>query len=495
MLILLRLLLPLVTVALLASQAPAVADDVPDRPVVVLPGIVGSVLEGPNDIYWGDAGALRRFERLMVSDGPRDPDDGLRATDLIDDIGVFGIPLVDQYNLLRDAFLEVGFEAGVSYFAYPYDWRQSNFTTASQLAAWIADHPVLANAEFDLVGHSMGGLIAEIYVRRHDPDRRVRRLVTMGTPLEGAVRAAGVLDDGWGDLANWFAGGLPAIKSVVLSFPSVYELLPRHTNCCAVGVPGDAEPLDITTMSGWEKIDWRSSTAPDLVQVEQALAAGRELGVLVASRMPEHLEVYRIISTLFDTPRTIYVDPNTRAVSTIVPGPGDGVVAAFSATRSRSDVADVTAAKHQTIFDDDGFVGALEVIFTDVIGPPKDVQDTVLSGITKDDVVVAIDTVGIYPEKSIAAIATAIEIRVRFSAEGRAPLDRLSVSLIHPDGSWTKAGFVQGSYRFDPAGGRVGRAEAEFLGTLPGLKNEGALRFSVAVGTERVASDAIQIID
>ncbi|WP_258177606.1 esterase/lipase family protein [Streptomyces solincola] len=48
------------------------------------------------------------------------------------------------------------------------------------------------HARIDLVGHSLGGLIARYYVQRLGGDRRVRTLVTLGTPHAGtsAVPAA-----------------------------------------------------------------------------------------------------------------------------------------------------------------------------------------------------------------------------------------------------------------------------------------------------------------
>ncbi|WP_405562396.1 esterase/lipase family protein [Streptomyces sp. NBC_01180] len=39
--------------------------------------------------------------------------------------------------------------------------------------------------DVDIVGHSLGGLIARYYVQRQGGDRRVRTLVTLGTPHEG----------------------------------------------------------------------------------------------------------------------------------------------------------------------------------------------------------------------------------------------------------------------------------------------------------------------
>ena len=40
-------------------------------------------------------------------------------------------------------------------------------------------------AQVDIVAHSMGGIIAAVYINRMGGDRRVRRLVTLGTPWQG----------------------------------------------------------------------------------------------------------------------------------------------------------------------------------------------------------------------------------------------------------------------------------------------------------------------
>ncbi|MEK9518936.1 alpha/beta fold hydrolase [Streptomyces venezuelae] len=45
------------------------------------------------------------------------------------------------------------------------------------------------HAEVDIVGHSLGGLIARYYVQRLDGDTRVRTLVTLGTPHSGTTVA------------------------------------------------------------------------------------------------------------------------------------------------------------------------------------------------------------------------------------------------------------------------------------------------------------------
>src|SRR5207249_1925538 len=52
----------------------------PERPLVFIPGILGSVLEEKGEVIWGDIRSLNRLSRLRITDGPKDPNDGLMAT-------------------------------------------------------------------------------------------------------------------------------------------------------------------------------------------------------------------------------------------------------------------------------------------------------------------------------------------------------------------------------------------------------------------------------
>ncbi|WP_406284789.1 esterase/lipase family protein [Streptomyces sp. NBC_00209] len=63
----------------------------------------------------------------------------------------------------------------------------------------------------DIVGHSLGGLIARYYVQRLAGDRRVRTLVTLGTPHSGTAVAP-------------LAGALPIVRQMRQGSPPVEEL-------------------------------------------------------------------------------------------------------------------------------------------------------------------------------------------------------------------------------------------------------------------------------
>ncbi|MFJ8883137.1 esterase/lipase family protein [Streptomyces sp. NPDC102402] len=94
--------------------------------------------------------------------------------------------------------------------------------------------------EIDIVGHSLGGLIARYYVQRIGGDRRVRTLVTLGTPHGGTAAAplAGAHPivrqmRGGSDLIEELRRPAPGCRTRFISFWSELDrvMLPVETAC------------------------------------------------------------------------------------------------------------------------------------------------------------------------------------------------------------------------------------------------------------------------
>ncbi|MCS0637098.1 alpha/beta fold hydrolase [Streptomyces sp. LP05-1] len=73
-------------------------------------------------------------------------------------------------------------------------------------------------ARVDIVGHSLGGLIARYYVQRLGGDRRVRTLVTLGTPHSGTAVAP-------------FAGAHPLVRQMRPGSAVLRELAEPAPEC------------------------------------------------------------------------------------------------------------------------------------------------------------------------------------------------------------------------------------------------------------------------
>lgn len=153
------------------------------------------------------------------------------------------------------------------YYLFLYDWRQDNLQAVRALDALIEEirrdyaDPRL---EVDLVAHSNGGLIARYYARYGTVDlldgndfpvtwagaERIRRLILLGTPNFGSVRA----------LTGFIEGtriGLGRIPPEVLaSFPSGYQLFPHALNEWLIGSRGQPLDRDLFDVEIWRRFQW-----------------------------------------------------------------------------------------------------------------------------------------------------------------------------------------------------------------------------------------------
>jgi pimeloyl-ACP methyl ester carboxylesterase/predicted GH43/DUF377 family glycosyl hydrolase len=76
---------------------------------------------------------------------------------------------------------------GYTVHEFLYDWRLPILTNADKLQAFIQSK--IPDGHFNILGHSMGGLIARSYLEKTRTSSRVDKLLTAGSPHEGAVNA------------------------------------------------------------------------------------------------------------------------------------------------------------------------------------------------------------------------------------------------------------------------------------------------------------------
>ncbi|MEP0857939.1 lecithin--cholesterol acyltransferase [Trichocoleus sp. DQ-U1] len=220
--------------------------------VVILPGILGSILQKDNKDLWAISGqAVWRIltqlgdtiHNLKLSqDDPQAENlgDGVRATALIQDTHLIpGFWKIDGYtktaHMIADHFdVIVGDiyndpdDRAANFYQFPYDWRRDNRVNArilkklidKRLKCW-REKSGASDAKVILMAHSMGGLVSRYYLEVLEGWKDSRALFTFGTPYRGSLKAVNFLANGYKQL-------FLDLTEVMRSLTSIYQLLPIY---------------------------------------------------------------------------------------------------------------------------------------------------------------------------------------------------------------------------------------------------------------------------
>jgi len=235
--------------------------------IVVLPGILGSVLQkNGKDIWALFPGAMARGVWTLGSsikdleldrDSPDEEDlgDGITAPRLIPDLHL--VPRlwkIDGYSRLIESLKNTfDLKPGENYFEFPYDWRRDNRGAARRLkrlsTEWLQGYrKEQPQAKLVLLAHSMGGLVARYFLECLDGWRDTRTLITFGTPYRGSLKAMDFIANGWRKKLGPVT--LLDLTDLLRSLTSVYQLLPTYR--CYDNGPGGlkrvAEAQDIPNL-------------------------------------------------------------------------------------------------------------------------------------------------------------------------------------------------------------------------------------------------------
>lgn len=222
--------------------------------IIVIPGITGSTLARDGTDIWSSkpmtllsalATLGSNIRKLQLPDdiGDQAPDDQICARALVSHLhfvpGLWS-PIHGYEKLVGRLQAVCARTTGnqrqfghLNPVLFPYDWRLSNRYNGRQLKAsaekalaqWRECAPQNQDAKIVFVCHSMGGLIARWYISREGGASLTRKMITLGTPYRGAIKALSVLADGPMPKLGRFGEKL---HPVVRSFPSVHQLLPSY---------------------------------------------------------------------------------------------------------------------------------------------------------------------------------------------------------------------------------------------------------------------------
>ena len=385
---------------------PAASHHGPDRnPIIAMPGILGTrLVDRPSEVIaWGafdpraadpaDPEGARLIALPIDGENLRELRDDVEPSGVLDRVRIrlLGVPLeIQAYAGILATLGAAGYRddalglAGeVDYgddhftcFQFDYDWRRDNVENAQRLHEFILEKRAYVRREylarygvdvpdirFDIVAHSMGGLISRYFLMYGSQDlpadglpeltwegaELVEKVVTVGTPNAGSVEAFVQLVEGRkiGPLLPYYP------PSLMGTFPSIYQLLPRERHAAVVW-SDTGEPVPVLDPAVWEEMGWGLAASgqagalevlmPGVVGADErrrrALAFQRSVleradafqrALDRPARAPDAIQLYLVAGDAEGTPARVSVRRERGTVEVIGRAPGDGTVIRSSA--------------------------------------------------------------------------------------------------------------------------------------------------------------------
>jgi pSer/pThr/pTyr-binding forkhead associated (FHA) protein len=226
------------------------------RPVVIVPGMMGSELWRGDERIWPNFRAMLSRPEIGAL-----PDEApVRAGGLLQDVVIVpNLIKLDQYSRLGGYLVEeLGYRRDVDLLEFGYDWRQDCRQSAAALGSAIAawrERERLARRPLTIIAHSLGCLVSRYYVERLGGKEVVDRLVLLGGPHAGVPKAVTTLARGPDLLPFGLFGG--RLRDVLKTYPSMYQILPVYE--CATDDSG-------STFSVFDDESWLADEQRELVR-------------------------------------------------------------------------------------------------------------------------------------------------------------------------------------------------------------------------------------
>lgn len=211
--------------------------------IVFIPGILGSRLIDPSTskVVWGDFD-LSSVPNLEFKEGHKFNSEPFLNAE------IRALFQLGGYSVYGDAIRDIEVNAAATnsgLLKFHYDWRQSNFESATDLESWLCsteNSTLIGEHNLVFVAHSMGGLVLKHWfhlffdegkgcINKNNSAQRILKVILVGTPHYGSAKI----------IKNFFDGysfGIPFVDSWISqrinkfghTFPSVYELIPIQNN-------------------------------------------------------------------------------------------------------------------------------------------------------------------------------------------------------------------------------------------------------------------------
>ena len=373
------------------------------NPVIVIHGFLGAKLaeNSTDELVWGsftgiqdlDNNKIRALSHPMaIGKKLKDLPCSSHASGLLDrvKINLLGVPFyLSAYDNLIDILVESGYmlegeplpegKKYYSLFVFYYDWRRDIPENAARLHRFILEkraylqkeykrcyHVDHYDVQFDIVAHSMGGLLARYYLRYGDQDlpdngsnptldwrgsKYVDKIAVIGTPNAGYL-------DTFLEMTNGLelAPGAPVYPpGLIGTYPTYYQMMPlTSTRSVIYDDDPNGKPVDLFDPRVWVNNRWGLADPaqdkilriilPEVQSAEQRHAIAIDHLVKCIRRAKQFTEAMRIRGTPPDdvsmalfvgdavpTTRTATVNRRDGSVEVSEYEAGDGKVLSSSA--------------------------------------------------------------------------------------------------------------------------------------------------------------------
>ncbi|KAJ1272767.1 hypothetical protein BS78_06G227300 [Paspalum vaginatum] len=364
-------------------------------PVLLVPGIAGSILEAVDE----DGNKERVWVRILAAEHEfRDklwskfdpstgetvsvnekiritvPEDryGLYAIDTLDPDMIIGDDTVYYYHDMIVEMIKWGYQEGKTLFGFGYDFRQSNrlSDTLDRFSKKLESvYTASGGKKINLITHSMGGLLVKCFIALHSDvfEKYVKSWIAIAAPFQGAPGyiTSSLLNgmsfvEGWE--SNFFISKW-CMQQLLLECPSIYELLANpnfqwketpllqiwrenlDSNGEKSALLESYEATEAIRMMGkalsTNQIITDGMHIPVPLNLDILDWAKKTYDLIWSTKLPESVKFYNIYGINYDTPHTVCYGSEQQPVSnlssllydqaTYVYVDGDGSVPAESA--------------------------------------------------------------------------------------------------------------------------------------------------------------------